>query len=1010
MPTKFMDFTCRRSLALALAVSVSPIAMTGVANAQVPQADVETDVVITTGIRQSLENALIEKRQSDNLIEVIQAEDIGKLPDQNLAEVLENITGIQITRTAGIGTAVQIRGTDANRTEINGVSTVGSGSGRSGISFEDLPASLISSVEVIKVPTAKTIEGSVGGTINLRTIRPLDLDDRIISFRAQIENSDLADNTTPRFSGTIGDNWTNSSGQELGLVFSGSYARQNVAAFLPRVDRDGLVTPGQSASSEDFPFLRIQFLDQDLDNFEFETFNLNGSLEYSPNDSLKFYVDGTFNDQQRTQESTRAFFSGVSAGAVVNNTTNTAFETVDFGSLTGPNGAIAVGNVQAVLAGILEPGTNLTGNLDPNLRTVIDTGARLTESAVIRSGFDWEADRLSGTAEFGLSTSVSESPNIGGQLDFINPNSTQPSLGRSLDNGTPAEFDFTGGILQFGIAQGLSTTPTTEQLLDPANYQIRSINPSQVNSDNRELALRFDVNYDTDGILPFISSFDAGYRYNDSSAENNELRSAFNFTSSTNSFNRPNGDLFSGILRAGPDNFGDADDRNLFIDNFLVINPELAFDDPSAISSAVNSAIQANNLMNDPTVDGPDIGLISAPTSQADAFFEISEETHALYAQMNFNTDNYGIPIRGNAGLRWVSTDVTSVGNTVIGGVAQLVESESSYEFFLPRFNFVADLRDDVLLRGGVSRDIRRPNFDTVSTSASFGPNGVAPVAVGNPDLNPEAVWSFDLAGEYYFSPSSVLSVGVFHKIRRDVFTEIQQEPAANQDPDGTLNVDITAPCESGGIFNPVADINLQNPAEGLGVCVPLITTVNGEGDTTQTGIEAAFQYNLSAWEDRLGWASGFGFIGNYTYQTTGGSREDFASSFQLVGGNRNILGNLGVANPLDQIRLTNLSKNSYNATIFYEKYGLSARARYTWRSSFTADGAFRFGVPRITGSRGQLNASVTYDINENLSVGVEGINLTREDQEQFCVNNNALLCNQGLTDRRIIGGINYRF
>ncbi len=134
--------------------------------------DTDADIVVT-GIRASLQSALGEKRRSDNLVEVIKAQDIGKLPDQNLAEVLENVSGVQITRQAGVGTAVQIRGTDANRTEINGVSTVGSGAGRSGISFEDIPASIIASVEVTKVSEAKTIEGSVGGTINLRTLRPL---------------------------------------------------------------------------------------------------------------------------------------------------------------------------------------------------------------------------------------------------------------------------------------------------------------------------------------------------------------------------------------------------------------------------------------------------------------------------------------------------------------------------------------------------------------------------------------------------------------------------------------------------------------------------------------------------------------------------------------------------------------------------------------------------------------------------------------------------------------------
>jgi len=289
----------------AFKTTASALAIAAFANLSTTAAaqDAPSDEIIVTGIRQALESAIIEKRQSNNLQEIIQAEDIGKLPDQNLAEVLENITGIQITRTAGVGTGVQIRGTDANRTEINGVSSVGSGFGRTGISFEDLPAALVSSVEVTKVPDASTIEGSGGGTINLRTIRPLALDDRLIAFSAEAESSDLADTVTPRFSGTIGNKWDNADGQELGVVFSGSYARQDVAFFNPRADRDAVLTSGSGLdSAEDFDYLRIQFFQQNLDNFEYETLNFNGTLEYKPNDDLRFYVDGLYNDQQRTQE------------------------------------------------------------------------------------------------------------------------------------------------------------------------------------------------------------------------------------------------------------------------------------------------------------------------------------------------------------------------------------------------------------------------------------------------------------------------------------------------------------------------------------------------------------------------------------------------------------------------------------------------------------------------------------------------------------------------------------
>ena len=194
------------TLAVLSATSLNFAASAYAADAKV-QAEEEVEVIQVTGLRGSLTSALAEKRDTANLIEVINAIDIGKLPDQNLAEVLENVTGVQITRTAGIGTGVQIRGSNANLVQINGASTVGSGAGRTGMNFEDLSAGIIAGVEVTKAPTAKNTEGSVGGTINLRTIRPLELSDTLGSLRVQGEDSSLTtDGVQPRISGAYGDN------------------------------------------------------------------------------------------------------------------------------------------------------------------------------------------------------------------------------------------------------------------------------------------------------------------------------------------------------------------------------------------------------------------------------------------------------------------------------------------------------------------------------------------------------------------------------------------------------------------------------------------------------------------------------------------------------------------------------------------------------------------------------------------------------------------------------------
>ena len=968
--------------------------------------DAGGDEVIATGIIQSLENALVEKRQADTLVEIIKAEDIGKLPDQNLAEVLENITGIQITRTAGVGTAVQIRGTDANRTEINGVSSVGAGFGRTGISFEDLPAALVGSVEVTKVPEAKTIEGSVGGTINLRTLRPLDLDDRLIAFRAQGESSDLADTITPRFSGIIGDNWTNSKGEELGIVIGASYARQDVAFFNPRADRDAVLTSDSGLdSAEDFDYLRIQFFQQNLDNFEYETLNFNGTLEYKPNPDTRFYVEGMYNDQQRNQESYVLDLSGVSDGNVVNTAEITSFETINFGTIDGPNGDIQLPTVQAALTGVLLPSE--TGRLNPNFRVSTVTGARLTESSVFATGLDWRKNNLYGTFEVSNALSETDSPSFRPRLEFINPNAVQPTQGGDVDNGVPVQFDLTGGTLQFDIASGLDTSPTTQHLLDPANYQLGRVTFTQQSAENRESAIRADFGYDMEDKFSGLTSIEFGYRYNNNELERNRALSSINYG---NDLNRPRASQFAQFVTAGPDNFGDADNRTLFIQDYLGIDPEVAFSDPGAIVNAINSAVSTNNA--DPSLGGRrQLPTLGTPSENANDFFNIEEDTHALYAQANFNFDG-AMPIRGNLGLRWIDTTLKSTGNTVVQGNTTETTTESSYDFFLPRLNVVADIRDDILLRGGISRDIRRPNYNDLSSSVSFGTGSNTVVRGGNPFLSPEKVWSYDLAAEWYFSPSSVFSLGVFHKDRTDLFTGLQEDPPTNV-VDGVINIDVTPPCEGGGIFNPIADRNINSPIPGVGICVPFATTVNGEGSFTQTGIEVAFQHNLSEWEDRLGWASGFGVIANYTYQKPGGDARDFESNFRTIGGNRRIFQELGVANPLQQIVQPNLSKNAYNFTLFYDKYGLNARARYTWRSSYSLPNSvesFKIGAPLINSERGQLNASINYDINDKINIGVEGINLLQADQEQYCVSNNTLLCFNGFTDRRLIAGVNMKF
>lgn len=945
------------------------------------------DVILVSGIRGSLQNALNEKRRADNLIEVIQAEDIGKLPDQNLAEVLENITGIQITREAGVGTGVQIRGTDDNRSAINGVTLLSSGTGRGTISFEDINAAIVASVEVTKAPQASMIEGSVGGTINLRTIRPLDLRDPLIAARVQGEYSELSGGSIkPRISASFGNKWETGAG-EFGIVLAGSYAEQEATSFRPRVDRDVLVPLGTSltatgAPGATVPFLGIQFLNQELENFEYKTYNFAGSLEWAPSDTLKLYFDAIYNDQERRQDSSRVQASGVGGNFIVRRNLPSEFEAVDFGSLDG----VDLGTIQAALVGKIVP--NSADPDDPNLRFSSDVGARLTTNEVYRLGTEFEAGRFSARVEGSMSRSNTRSPDLSTTLNFINPKT--PLVGTANDNQVPFAYDLSGGALTFGIDFDSPLAPTVAQLLDPNNTRLQAVTVGDNRNRNAEDAFRIDASLDVADLTRFFTSFDWGYRYNKTSSAFDQIRSTF----STGNINAsPSGSLLADIIVPGPSNFGDADGRTLFFKDFVLIDPNQAFSKRDEVLDRLQAALATTT------------GSLADPSLVPEGSFSVSEQTHAVYGQANFELGVFS----GNAGLRWVDSRFDTLGNSVARGVVTPISARNGSAHLLPRVNLSASVFDDVLFRASYGEDINRPDFNDLSLSVNFptGPNNA--VNIGNPNLVPEEVTSYDASVDWFFAPSSVISVGVFHKVRKNLFVTDFQDAAI--DANGFR--DITPPCEGGGIFNPLPDRNVLSNIPGNGLCVPINTTLNDTGKTNQTGLEVAFQYDLSQFENALGFASGFGVQANATFQKFSGGTFENTSASDSRAGAIFAASQPGITLPVRAVQgLLDFSKKAYNATLYYEKYGISARARYTWRDAFrtldTAGGATlgsTLGFPSVTAARGQLNAGLNYDVTNFLTIGIEGVNLTKSKIEQYCVNDGALLCFQGLPDRRITFG-----
>ena len=951
--------------------------------AAVAQEDEPLEEIVVTGIRGSLAAAVDQKRDSDQLVEVIIAEDIGKLPDQNLAEVLENITGIQITRTAGVGTGVQIRGTNSNRVEFNGVSTVNSGSGRSGINFEDVNPAIISAVEVTKSPDAGTIEGSVGGTINLKTIRPLDLPATLGAVRVQYEDSSLSsESMTPRFSGAFGDNWSTGAG-EVGFVISGSVTEQESVSFRPRTDRDNRVSP--AAAVDPAEFLGIQFLVQEQENYDYETVNLASTFEWAPSDNLKFHADVVVNEQERSQDSYRLQASGVST--LRNISIPTAYETVDFG--VGP------GRFPAALQGTLEPDL-ANDDDDPNLRFSSDTGSRVTDSQIIALGGEWNVERWSVSAEYAMTTSDTSNPNLSTTLNFINPNC--PLDASSNDNCVPFIYDLSGGTLSWGVNFDSPFAPAQADLLNPANVVLDQVIVGRNTTENEEDAFRMDFSWDAD--WNGIATLDFGFRYGESSSRFNDIEDRIGgFSRMVDS---PNGVLFSELLVPGPSNFDKGDGRSLFIRDFLLVDPDRAFSDPDGTLAILQAAV----VTHDPA--SPDIANLVSDRNQ---FYDVSEETTALYAQANFEAGIF----RGNVGVRYVETEVDSVayGFEDAAGNRSLVSTKGKYDFLLPRLNVAADVSDDVIVRFGYGSDIRRPGFNRISTAFAADNQENSAIDQGNPNLKPEEVDSLDLAVEWYFAESALVSLGYFTKDRTDIIGQVFEGALLVNDPTSTSGLarETDPSCPGGGIWNPTVIPNVLGDPNTLGLCVDYQTWTNDPSTTTQSGFEFAFQYDLSGFEDRLGWASGFGVIFNYTNQDfSGGSIVDCTS-----GRGQQVLG----ADICIPRGLLDFSEDAYNITLYYEKHGLSARARYTWRESFrtqdfgggaNTSGSSTFSFPVHTLDRGQLNASINYSVNDHLDVGLEVVNLTEERIDQHCVSARGPLCFVGLPDRRIVFGGIYRF
>jgi iron complex outermembrane recepter protein len=330
---------------------------------------------------------------------------------------------------------------------------------------------------------------------------------------------------------------------------------------------------------------------------------------------------------------------------------------------------------------------------------------------------------------------------------------------------------------------------------------------------------------------------------------------------------------------------------------------------------------------------------------------EIEEEDLGAFVQGDFSYELGGRTLRGNLGVRYVKTDQTSTGYTLSGGQPLLATVDREYSDVLPSLNLVYDLSDEFLVRFGAAKVMTRPNLGNLNPGAAVSVSGNnRTVTAGNPLLDPFRAKAYDLAFEWYFAPESLVSVAVFYKDIDSFVQTIRETRPFTGNPLGLPDSVAVAACGATAGCTPDADWQFNLPANTPG------------GDLT--GFEISYQQPFSFLP---GFWSNFGTVLNYT------SVESEIDYLDATG---------AVTATAD---LTGLSKDAFNATLYFDNKTFSARVAAAYRSDYLTTVPGRNGNDvEGTASTMNIDFSSSYNINDNISISFEALNITDEVDDQW--------------------------
>ncbi|WAW88217.1 TonB-dependent receptor [Xanthomonas citri pv. malvacearum] len=805
------------------------------APASTPSATTELDTITVTGYRASLEKSQAVKRSANSIVDAISAEDIGKFPDVNAVESLSHLPGISVDRQFGEGEKVSINGTDPalNRVLLNG-QTIASGdwggnptdtSGRT-FNYTLLSPEIIGLMEVYKTPEARIDEGSIGGTVIVHTRKPLDLPKNTIRGSVGYNYNDRSEEGNPR--GSALWSWKNDD-ETFGALISATHDKQDLARA--GIEYFGYTTganiPPTATITGDGSDVATARVPAGINSAFFqqtrERSGVQGALQWKPNDQNEFNLTGLY---------IKGKYNNFSQSRYVCPACNNDLQKVTQANVQ--NGIVTSATVSDGAAG--QP----YAQLDANYRESTVT----TKSLNLRH--DWSGEKWVFTTQVGDTKATGgKNPEYlmkflmqdGGYNFAYNGNNTAVNY----DNGGAANWALPGSPA--GLAPGSQ---------DASAMQAGGILYQQ--STDEEKYFQWDAARDL-AWGPF-TKLQFGYKYinhnNGVNARSNRINTTdpvvltqFNPGSTPSS-------LYDGLGASG---------------------------DLTTWSTANLGAVRSYLLS---LPQGPfrtDFG----------SSFDVKEITQNFYTQLNFESGQW----RGNVGVRLLDTsDKSNYWQSNDGGATyDRVSETNSYRKALPSFNIAYDVTDDAVLRFSAAKVIARPRYADLAGSFTInsGNGGVGNLTAngGNPDLKPYESTNYDLAAEWYFAPSSMLSGEVFYRDISSYIVNVTTTQQLNPAPPALAGpYQVTTPVNVSDAKVKGVAVNYQQ-AFGLGFGLQANYTF-AESDSS-SGLNLPYlsrdTYNVIPYWEHGDWTVRVNYSYRSKYFTQIGrlSSQDFADSYKQL-------------------------------------------------------------------------------------------------------------------------------